>query len=441
MVNNKEKKSLSEVFKELEKTKNKQIEEYKELRKQQIESSFAFHIKHRTKQDNIRLIIIVLFILLVVSMFSSNYIFAKDLDVDVPKEAIAQFEENANVTDIYEIISENISSSYQKEIFDREEEVGFETEYIENKDLPKDETIIVQEGKVGKKQVTYVRTYENNEIVEENSIGYIILEEVQKEIIEVGTSETLKEYNIHIGDNLFVSQDIELRKLPDIESETISIVPAYYDVKTLEIIDEIWLKLDYNENTGYIICDYLTSEKLTPGITEISRKKKILDKVNFNMNLNEPSGLEEKDFEKVFISNPKDTNNIFKENYKFFKEVEDKYNINGVFIAAIAIHESGWGKSAIAMDKKNLFGFRAYDETPYESALTYENYGEGIDKVAKWLVSNYLNPSGTTLKTGEVANGLYYNGANVTGVNVRYASDENWSTKIFETMIYIYNSI
>ncbi len=441
MVNNKEKKSLSEVFKELEKTKNKQIEEYKELRKQQIESSFAFHIKHRTKQDNIRLIIIVLFILLVVSMFSSNYIFAKDLDVDVPKEAIAQFEENANVTDIYEIISENISSSYQKEIFDREEEVGFETEYIENKDLPKDETIIVQEGKVGKKQVTYVRTYENNEIVEENSIGYIILEEVQKEIIEVGTSETLKEYNIHIGDNLFVSQDIELRKLPDIESETISIVPAYYDVKTLEIIDEIWLKLDYNENTGYIICDYLTSEKLTPGITEISRKKKILDKVNFNMNLNEPSGLEEKDFEKVFISNPKDTNNIFKENYKFFKEVEDKYNINGVFIAAIAIHESGWGKSAIAMDKKNLFGFRAYDETPYESALTYENYGEGIDKVAKWLVSNYLNPSGTTLKTGEVANGLYYNGANVTGVNVRYASDENWSTKIFETMSYIYNSI
>ena len=93
------------------------------------------------------------------------------------------------------------------------------------------------------------------------------------------------------------------------------------------------------------------------------------------------------------------------------------------------------------MDKKNLFGFRAYDETPYESALTYENYGEGIDKVAKWLVSNYLNPSGTTLKTGEVANGLYYNGANVTGVNVRYASDENWSTKIFETMSYIYNSI
>ena len=151
--------------------------------------------------------------------------------------------------------------------------------------------------------------------------------------------------------------------------------------------------------------------------------------------------LGEKDFEKVFISNPKDTNNIFKENYKFFKEVEDKYNINGVFIAAIAIHESGWGKSAIAMDKKNLFGFRAYDETPYESALTYENYGEGIDKVAKWLVSNYLNPSGTTLKTGEVANGLYYNGANVTGVNVRYASDENWSTKIFETMSYIYNSI
>ena len=46
------------------------------------------------------------------------------------------------------------------------------------------------------------------------------------------------------------------------------------------------------------------------------------------MNLNEPSGLLESDFEKVFVSNSKDINNVFKENYKVFKEVEEKYGIN-----------------------------------------------------------------------------------------------------------------
>ena len=31
------------------------------------------------------------------------------------------------------------------------------------------------------------------------------------------------------------------------------------------------------------------------------------------------------------------------------------YHINGVFLASMAIHESGWGTSTIAKDKKNLF--------------------------------------------------------------------------------------
>ena len=228
--------------------------------------------------------------------------------------------------------------------------------------------------------------------------------EPQKQIIEVGTSKVLKIYNIHIGDNLYLAEDIGLKKDPDLNSEDLLIVPKYYDVKALEVIDELWIKVSYNnENTGYIKTDYLTSETLTPGIDEICRKAKILNKVDINMELNEPSGLILSDYEKILSNQPNDTNDVFKNNYKAFYDAEQKYGINGIFLTSIAIHESGWGKSSIASNKRNLFGFGAYDSSPFESAITFEEYSEGVDEVASWLISNYLNPVGTVLKTGEVA--------------------------------------
>ena len=163
------------------------------------------------------------------------------------------------------------------------------------------------------------------------------------------------------------------------------------------------MKVSYSDKEGYLKVDDLTSEALTPGSSEACRKQKILDSVKEDMVLNKPSGLIEKDFENAFKNNSSDTNNIFKEHYKIFYEIEKKHNINGVFVAAIAIHESNWGKSSIARDKKNLFGYGAYDSTPYDSAVTFETYEEGIETVSLWLAKNYLNESGVILPNGEVA--------------------------------------
>lgn len=403
MQNQNNQKSLSEVFKELERNKESQVNTYKNNQKEKQETSFMFHVKHRTKKDNVLLVLIVLIILFIFSLFSRNYIFAVNID-DSPKNAIGTFEKNEDPKDVYEIISRNISNKEQKEIFDQEESIDFETEYFLNKDVPDGETKILQEGILGNKIVTYVRSYENNTMLEQNSIGERILLEPQKQIIEVGTSKVLKLYNIHIGDNLYLAEDIGLKKDPDLNSEDLLIVPKYYDVKALEVIDELWIKVSYNnENTGYIKTDYLTSETLTPGIDEICRKAKILNKVDINMELNEPSGLILSDYEKILSNQPNDTNDVFKNNYKAFYDAEQKYGINGIFLTSIAIHESGWGKSSIASNKRNLFGFGAYDSSPFESAITFEEYSEGVDEVASWLISNYLNPVGTVLKTGEVA--------------------------------------
>lgn len=403
MANQNNQKSLSEVFRELERDKNKQVQMYKNTKKQREETSFMFHIRHRTKKDNVILILIVLILLFTLSLFSRNYILAVSID-DGPKNAIGVFEKNDNPKDVYEILSANLSTTEQKEIFDQEEIIDYEIEYISNKDMPEGESIVLQEGIEGSKIVTYVKSYENDVVIDQISIGERTVQEPQRKMVEIGTSTVLKEYNIHIGDELYVSQDIELKKTVDTNSEEWLTIPKYYNVKTLEIIDEAWFKVSYdNKNTGYIQTDFLTSEYLTPGISESCRKAKILNNVNLNMALNEPSGLTLDDFKRILSNQPNDTNNVFKENYKAFYDAEQKYGINGVFLASIAIHESGWGKSNIAKDKHNLFGFGAYDSSPYESAVTFDSYSEGALTVANWLISNYLNPAGVLLKTGETA--------------------------------------
>jgi beta-N-acetylglucosaminidase len=414
MANNSQK-SLSDVFKELEQVKNKNVEHYKAVKKEKEEKSFLFLVKHRTAKDNAVLILIVLIVLMIFSLYSSNYIFATDLDLEnEEKVLVATFEKNENPSDVYEIISKNLSSTYQKEVFDKEEVIEYETKYLENKDLPKDETKVIQEGLQGSKTVTYVRSYENNEVTDENLIYEKINLEPQAEIIEVGTSELLKQYNIHIGDLLYVAEDTNLLEEANDTSNILGVVPKYYDVKTIEVINDAWLKVEYEEMQGYILCNFLTSETLTPSIKELCRKEKILSKVQINMLLNQKSGLTEDDYKTIFENQANDTNNVFKENYKAFFDAEEKYNINGIFLASIAVHESNWGRSALATNKHNLFGFGAYDESPYESAVTFESYEKGIDAVASFLASKYLNEAGTVLKTGDTALGTFYNGATVS---------------------------
>lgn len=175
-------------------------------------------------------------------------------------------------------------------------------------------------------------------------------------------------------------------------------------------------------------------------IAEYTREE-LLKTLSKNMELNKPSGLTLEQFEKIFENEKKDKNVFFKDNAKFFYYVEKAYGINGIFVAAVGIHESGWGTSRIATDKKNLFGYGAYDMNAYASAYKYNGYAAGIDMVARVLMKNYLNPKGTELCNGEIASGKYYNGNTISGVNKKYATDANWSNSIYTWMEYLYNRL
>ena len=171
--------------------------------------------------------------------------------------------------------------------------------------------------------------------------------------------------------------------------------------------------------------------------TNGDEKKSLL---SFDMALNRPSGFSLEQF-KIALSDSKDINKIFEQNAEYFYYIEEQYSINGIFVAAIGIHESAWGTSRIARNKFNLFGYGAYDSNPYNGAYSFSSYSESIDLLARVLVKYYLNPKGTLIYDGQVASGKYYNGSTVSAVNQKYATDKNWANCVYKFMEYLYNKI
>lgn len=170
-------------------------------------------------------------------------------------------------------------------------------------------------------------------------------------------------------------------------------------------------------------------------------KTQLLNNLSKNMPLNKPSGLTLEQFKKIFEDEEKDKNAIFKDNAEYFYYVEQVYGINGVFVAALGIHESDWGTSRIARDKMNLFGYGAYDMNTYVSAYEYNGYAAGIDMIARVLMKNYLNPKGTCIYNNEIASGKYYNGNTLSAVNKKYATDKNWANCVYKWMNYLYKRL
>ena len=108
-----------------------------------------------------------------------------------------------------------------------------------------------------------------------------------------------------------------------------------------------------------------------------------------------------------------------------FKEAEERYQINALYLIAQSALESSWGRSQIAKYKNNFFGIGAYDTTPYDSAKSFDDVDKGILAAAKWIRENYID------------NGRTYLGNKSSGMNVLYASDPYWGEKIASIMMRI----
>ncbi len=445
-INEENAKKLADVFKEINEIRRGQVLEDETP---EIQDFYRFEYGDsvkKQKQNKLRKMIAIDIAVMIFISFGvfANYIFAftnenSELE-NIEAVAAIEFEANSSALVMEDILLENISVLKTKELLEEEREIEFETKYVEDENLPLGEEVVSQEGVLGSKNVTVINTFENEELVDENMIEEIVIEEPIEKIILVGTSEFLKNKQVYIGDTIYVTENVSLKEKKSSNSAEVCSIPSSLEVKLDEMSGD-WCKVEYEGKTGYILSSKLTSSKANPEILEANRIQKIKLKVNEDMALNKSSGLTLGDFKRILSNNSRDRYNVFENAAEDFYKADIKYNVNGVFLASIGIHESAWGTSKIAVDKKNLFGYGAYDSSPYESAFSFNTYYEGIEILAKSLSKNYLNPPGTVLSTGEIATGAYYNGNTAASVNIRYASDTLWHTKVYNYMSQLYNNL
>ena len=349
--------------------------------------------------------------------------------------------------DIEEILKKNTSGDYHEEYYVEEKDLEYITSYQDNPSLPKGMVQVLQEGRDGSQKVTKKKIIENGEVIKEEIVGSQIIKASIDKIVQVGTGRYTSYYEVKEGDTLYVTADtLGILPEPNQNVERIMTIHKDSEVQLLEDDGE-WYKIAYSIYTGYCPANCLTYLKPRTTIdenqgdeNELSREQ-LLDRLYFDMDLTRPSGLSLAQFKQVLSNNEQDENGIFENNYEYFYYIEKQYNVNGLFVAAVGIHESGWGTSSICVDKKNLFGYGAYDRDPYTCAYSYTGYESSIDLIARVFAKYYLNPEGTVIYDGQIAEGDYYNGPTLSGVNCYYATDDNWANAVYYWMTYLYERL
>ena len=101
-----------------------------------------------------------------------------------------------------------------------------------------------------------------------------------------------------------------------------------------------------------------------------------------------------------------------------FVEAEQKYGVNALYMMGLACLESGFGNSAFAQKRNNLYGWNAVDSNP-NNASSFTSKKEATLYVASKLQSNYLTEGGA-----------YYEGYSARAVDVHYCTDKAHADKI-----------
>ena len=369
--------------------------------------------------------------------FMNNEVLAKETSAEITDTSDVAIS-TAEKVDLDNIIKNNTKNMQKEEYIKEETTLEYITKYQQNTNLAKGKIQVIQEGREGIQEITKKRIYENGELKEEKQVSSKVTKASVNKIVEIGAGSKISNYKIQKGDTVYITSDrANIMLEPDENSEKLTTLSKQTNLKVLEVKND-WYKINTQgttgyvkiENTGYDEKEDVQENKTTNSVT----------KLDFNMALNKPSGLTLEQFKKV-LKDSKDTNKIFEKNAEYFYYIEKQYNINGIFVASVGIHESAWGTSKIALAKHNLFGYGAYDSNPYNGAYQFTDYSEAIDLIARVFVKYYINPKGTSIYGGEKAVGTYYVQPTLSGVNTKYATDKNWANGVYSHMKYLYNKL
>lgn len=384
------------------------------------------------------LILIILYgIIFYNYFFTSNEVLAKETSAETTDTSDVIIS-TAEKVDLDNIIENNTKNMQKEEYVKEETTLEYITKYQQNTNLAKGKIQVVQEGREGIQEITKKRIYENGELKEEKQVGSKVTKAAVNKVVEIGAGSKTSNYKIQKGDTVYITSDrANIMLEPDENSEKITTLSKQTNLKVLEVKND-WYKINTQGTTGYIKIENTGYDEKEE--TQENKTTNSVTKLDFNMALNKPSGLTLEQFKKV-LKDSKDTNKIFEKNAEYFYYIEKQYNINGIFVASVGIHESAWGTSKIALAKHNLFGYGAYDSNPYNGAYQFTDYSEAIDLIARVFVKYYINPKGTSIYGGEKAAGTYYISPTLSGVNTKYATDKNWANGVYSHMKYLYNKL
>ena len=220
---------------------------------------------------------------------------------------------------------------------------------------------------------------------------------------------------------------------------TVSGLSGYMKTEDLQALDASKDFIPYYESDGHRFYHYVAQNASIPVAShlsdmEVGKKYYSADGLHFEgfnlenpflfKDLTEATNYSAEDLDKVF-SLLNINNSLLENKGATFKEAEEHYHINALYLLAHSALESDWGRSKIAKDKNNFFGITAYDTTPYLSAKTFDDVDKGILGASKWIKENYIDRGRTFL------------GNKASGMNVEYASDPYWGEKIASVMMKI----
>ena len=233
---------------------------------------------------------------------------------------------------------------------------------------------------------------------------------------------------------VYTTNDLNLRASNSASTTLLDLIPENTKLTTNYKATNGWYKVTYKGETGFVSGSYLVSESEKKRFTALESNKNSY----LFMDLRTKSSVKATQIND-YIKNQVGSNpSVLLNTGTYFVEAGEKYGVNALFLAAHAIHESNFGKSKIALDRYNLFGFGAYDLVPYIGSVKFASIQQNIEFIAQSVKATYLGNDWRN--QGEY---LGYSVKNVLGtrvdslskgMNFYYATDSNWGNAIASHM-------
>jgi mannosyl-glycoprotein endo-beta-N-acetylglucosaminidase len=231
------------------------------------------------------------------------------------------------------------------------------------------------------------------------------------------------------GKTFVTTSNLNLRTAADPNSTLLTTIPSAAFVIPTHFVSNGWYKVSYAGKTGYVSGGYI--KEVVTGDPFHRNGYQFID-------LRKPSIVTAAQIDNYINSYISSTGkaSVLKNQGQSIINAGNKYGVNSLYLAAHAILESGYGTSNISIGKYNLFGFGAYDATPFIGAVRFTSIQQNIDYIAQEMKASYLNPSnwkykgpylGYSTQTVDTNTRIDENSA---GMNFYYASDPKWGQKI-----------